>query len=110
MRNHHDAVPHGLVVACDGDGREGEVSIAECLGHGRLRIALDLFDAVDRIGARYLCDGVDEIGCTDHAHSQSLDVDYAGHAANRGGRLLQRALRRTVDQRLDRRAGHAQAE
>ena len=31
VRDHHDAVAHGLVVASDGDGGEGEVGVAERL-------------------------------------------------------------------------------
>ncbi len=68
-RDHHDAVAHGLVVARDGDGGEGEVGVAERLVDRRLRVALDLLDAVDRIGSRHLRDGVDERGRADHAHA-----------------------------------------
>ena len=109
-RDHHDALAHALIVARDRHCGEGEVGVAECLADRVLRLALDLLDAVDRKSARHLYDGVDEMRRPDHAHAQPLDVDDARHGADRGGRLLLRALRRAVDQGFDGGAGHAQAE
>ena len=93
-----------LVVARDRDGGEGEVGIAQRVADRGLRLALDLLDAVDRVGARHLDDRFDEMGRADHAHAQPLDADHAGHAEDRGLGLSPRAFRRAIEQRLHRRA------
>src|SRR5947207_2219123 len=82
-----------LVATRDRHGRDGEVGVAEDFADGILRRFLDRLDAVDRVGARHLCDRVDEMRRPDHAGAQALDADHAGHRGDRGGGLLRYALR-----------------
>src|SRR5262245_29734540 len=108
--DHHDALTHALVVAGYRHRGKGEIGVAERLADGGLRLALDLLDAVDRIGARHFCDGVDEIGRPDHAHAHALDADDARYPADRGFRLLGYAFGGAIEQGFDGGAGHLQAE
>src|SRR5262249_30979170 len=108
--DHHDALAQALIVARHRYRGEGQIGIAERLANGGLRLALDLLDAVDRIGARHLCDSVDEIGRADHAHAHALDADDAGYRADRGFRPLGYAFGSAVEQGFDGGAGHLQAE
>ncbi len=108
--DHHDAFAHALIVVRDRHGGEGQVGIVERPCDRRLRLSLDLLDAVDRIGARHLHDGVDEVRRADHPHPQAFDVDHAGHRPDRGGGLLRRAFGRAVEQGFHGGARQPQAE
>src|ERR1700704_7196617 len=59
--DHHDAFAYALIVARDRHGGECQVGIAKQFCHRVLRPLLDPVDAVDRIGARHLYGGIDEI-------------------------------------------------
>src|SRR6266404_6344160 len=108
--NHHDAFAHTLVVARDRHGGECQVGIAKRLGHRLLRPAFDLLDAVDRIGARHLYDGVNEVRRSDHPHPQPFDIDHAGHRPDRRRGSLRRAFGGAVEQSLHGGACQPQAQ
>ena len=63
-------------------GGKRKVGIAEHALDRGLRPALDLLDAVDRIGAGHLHDGVDEMRGADHANAQPSHVDDARHRSD----------------------------
>ena len=108
--DHHDTFAHTLIVARDRHGGERQVGIAERFGDRILCPSLDLLDAVDRIGARHLHDGVDEMRRPDHPHPQPFDIDHAGQGPDRRGGSRRRAFGRAIEQGFDGGARHSQAQ
>ena len=86
--DHHDAFADAFVIARDRHRGESQVGVVQGARDRVLRLALDVVDTIDRIGARPLHDRVDEVCGTDHPHPQPFDIDHAGHGPDRFCRLL----------------------
>ena len=109
-RDHHDALTHALIAARDRHGGEGQIGIAERGADRLLRLALDIVDAIDRIGARHLHDGIDEVRGPDHPDPQAFDADHAGHRPDRSPGFLRCAFGGAVEQGFDGGARHPQPQ